>query len=325
MHTDTLVHRSLHAMGCRFELILDPTDSPHDLYCVEAIADELVELIHDWHDRLSVFTPTSVVSRVNATPAGVPVRVDRDLFELLRLCDSLREETDGAFNIAAGTLMQMHGFRDRTGLENMRQLPDLRDAYTLNTENLTITRNHDHVVIDFGAIAKGFVLDLIADALREYGIRHAFIHGGSSSVLGFGNQNESRPWRVLVSDTPDLHAKLSSISLGISEHSGRVNADNRGHIMDPRTGMPAENQVQRVVCTHPSAAIADAYSTALSVRPDLIDQLHEHGCSIAIISSIAEQDHACIRDRLGVFSDPTPSNEPLESIESNIVQGPLHD
>lgn len=324
MHTEDLVHRSLDAMGCRFELILDPTDSPHDLYGVEAIADELVELIQDWHDRLSVFISTSVVSRINATPPGVPVRVDQDLFELLRLCDSLRKETNDAFNIASGTLMHLHGFRDRTGLEDLRQLPDLRDACTLNTKDLTITRNHEHVVIDFGAIAKGFVLDLISDELREYGIRHAFIHGGSSSVLGFGNQNESRPWRVLVSDTPDLHARLNSISLGISEHSGRVNADNRGHIMDPQTGLPAENLVRRVVCTHPSAAIADAYSTALSVRPDLIDQLHEHGCSIAIISTIAERDHACIRDRLGVFSDPT-SNESLESIESNIVQGPSHD
>ncbi len=324
MHTDDLIHRSLHAMGCRFELILDPTDSPHDWYCVEAIADELVELIQDWHDRLSVFNPTSVVSRVNATPAAVPVRVDRDLFELLRLCDSLCKETDGAFNIAAGTLMHLHGFRDRSELNDLSQLPDLREAYMLNTESLTITRNHDDIVIDFGAIAKGFVLDLISDELREYGIRHAFIHGGSSSVLGFGNQDESHPWRVLVSDTPDLHAKLSSISLGISEHTGRINADNLGHIMDPRTGMPAKNQVQRVVCTHPSAAIADAYSTALSVRPDLIDQLHEHGCSIAIISAIAERDHACIRDRLGVFSEPN-SNEPFDSLESNIVQGPIHD
>lgn len=43
-------------MGCRFELILDPADSPHDRFGVEAIADELVELIQDWHDRLSVFT-----------------------------------------------------------------------------------------------------------------------------------------------------------------------------------------------------------------------------------------------------------------------------
>lgn len=291
-------------MGCRFELILDPADSPHDRFGVEAIADELVELIQDWHDRLSVFTPSSMVSRINAAQAGVPVRVDRDLFELLRLCDSLCDETDGAFNIAAGTLMHMHGFREHACQQEQPLPIDLRRAYTLEPETMAVTRNHPRVSLDFGAIAKGFVLDLLSHELREYGIQHAFVHGGSSSVLGYGNQDETHPWRVLVSDTPDLQAHLSSISLGISEHAGRVNAEHRGHIMDPQTGKPADNQVERVVCSHPSAAIADAYATALSVRPDLIDRLHEHGCSIAILTTNTEPEKACIRDRLGVFTNP---------------------
>lgn len=291
-------------MGCRFELILDPADSPHDRFGVEAIADELVELIQDWHDRLSVFTPTSIVSRINSAQAGVPVQVDRDLFELLRLCDSLCDETDGAFNIAAGTLMDLHGFREQKAQHEQQPPIDLGRAYTLEAQSMTVTRNHPHVLLDFGAIAKGFVLDLITHELREYGIQHAFIHGGSSSVLGYGNQGNAHPWRVLVSDTPDLQACLSSIALGVSEHSGRVNADHQGHIMDPRTGKPVENRVKRVVCTHPSAAIADAYSTALSVRPDLIDRLHEHGCSIAILTTDTDSEKACIRDRLGVFTNP---------------------
>ncbi|MFG0313827.1 MAG: FAD:protein FMN transferase [Phycisphaerales bacterium] len=291
-------------MGCRFELILDPADSPHDRFGVEAIADELVELIQDWHNRLSVFTPNSIVSRINSAQAGVPVRVDRDLFELLRLCDSLCAETEGAFNIAAGTLMHVHGFREQSDQQGQQPPIDLRRAFTLDAQSMTVTRNHPRVSLDFGAVAKGFVLDLLTHELREYGIQHAFIHGGSSSVLGFGNQDKAHPWRVHVSDTPDLQACLSSISLGISEHSGRVNAENRGHIMDPRTGEPADNQVERVVCTHPSAAIADAYSTALSVRPDLIDRLHEHGCSIAILTSSTDPEKACIRDRLGVFTNP---------------------
>jgi len=304
LRTNELVHRSLNAMGCRFELILDPNDSPHDRFSTEAIADEFVDLIQDWHDRLSVFTSTSIVTRINMAPAGLPVRVDRDLFELLRLCDRLCEETEGAFNIAAGTLMRIHGFRDISGIDDEHTPLDLRHAFSLNKESMTITRHDERVMLDFGAIAKGFVLDLIAHELREYQIKHAFIHGGSSSILGFGNQEDMHPWRVMVADTPSLHAQLNSISLAISEHAGRVNAEDRGHIMDPRTGQPAENQVERVVCTHPSAAIADAYATALSVRPDLIDRLHEHGCSIAIVTKNAEPKPAWIRDRLGIFSHP---------------------
>ena len=291
-------------MGCRFELVLDPRDAPHDRFSAEAIADELVELIQDWHDRLSIFLPTSIVSRINASPAGVPVRIDQDLFELLRLCQRLCNETNDAFNIAAGTLMHAHGFRGQPIAQD-RDIPvDLRHAYDLDPEAMTITRNGEHISLDFGAIAKGFVLDLISHELRMYQIKHAFIHGGSSSVLARGTQHDSRPWRVQVSDTPDLRVNLGSTALGISEHQGRMNEENRGHIMDPVSGLPAESHAHRVVCTHPSAAIADAYATALSVRPDLTDRLHEHGCSIAILNNDADIESACIRDRLGVFTNP---------------------
>lgn len=291
-------------MGCRFELILDSADSPHDRFSLEAIADELTELIRDWHDRLTIFSPTSIASRINASPAGVPVRVDRDLFELLRLCDLICDETDGAFNIAAGTLMHLHGFRGQQ--EDTARAPafDLRHAFTLDNDTLSVTRNDDRVSLDFGAIAKGFVLDLIAEELRGYEIRHAFVHGGSSSVLGFGLQDETNPWRVRISDDPCLNVQLRSTSLGVSEHSGRLNARQDGHIMDPSTGRPARNSIIRVACTHPSAAIADAYSTALSVRPGLIDRLHEHGCSIAMFTNSPEPESACMRDRLGVFTNP---------------------
>ena len=291
-------------MGCRFELILDPKDSAHDRFSVEAIADELIELIQDWHDRLSVFSATSIATRINTAPVGVPVRVDRDLFELLRLCDLICEETDGAFNIAAGTLMRMHGFRDRDALERSGDDLDLLNAFTLDKDSMSITRNDARVSLDFGAIAKGFVLDLIADELRGYGIQHAFIHGGTSSVLGFGDQGESVPWRVRVSEQAGFTVSLRSTSLGISEHAGRLNNRDESHIMDPTTGKPAQQEVECVVCTHPSAAIADAYATALSVHPDLIDRLHEHGCSIAMFSKHTEPQSACVRDRLGVFTNP---------------------
>ena len=74
--------------------------------------------------------------------------------------------------------------------------------------------------------------------------------------------------------------------------------------MDPESGRPAQSSVSRVACTHPSAAVADAYATALSVRPGLIDRLHEHGSSIAMFSDQPEQDRVLMRDRLGVFTNP---------------------
>lgn len=303
------VLRSFQAMGCRFEFMLDPRESGLDRSDTEAIADELVELVLDWHDRLTVFSPVSIISRINLAPPGQPVRVDPDLFELLRLCENLRCETAGAFNIAAGTLMHAHGFRGSDGAATPDDL-DLDDAVCLDPDTLCITRNDPRVSLDLGAIAKGHVLDLIGRELRHYGIAHAFIHGGTSSSIAMGQRAPANPWRVRLNEAPVFDALLRGVTgLGISEITGRSLTDDsgvsRGHIMDPRTNRPAEHGVARVACTHPSAAIADAYSTALNVRPDLLDTLHEHGCSIVLFPTDTKSHAPLVRDRLGVFRSST--------------------
>ena len=300
-----LVFRSLHAMGCRFELVLDQRDSKHDRYSIEAISDEMTDLIMDWHTRLTVFEPGSIVSQINRQPAGIPFRVDRELFELLRLCDRLRVDTGGAFNIASGTLMHQYGFRGSETTSHHTTM-NLEQAFTLDTETMSITRSDEEVQLDFGAVAKGFVLDLIARELREYGIQHAFLHGGSSSSICIGDRFPESPWCVRLAQSPVIDARLRSLGLGVSEIDGRTIAQadghSLGHIMDPVHGRPVQNTVQRVACTHPSAAIADAFSTALNVNPMLIDSLHEHGCSILLFDSAQTNNKPLIRDRLGVFT-----------------------
>lgn len=311
---DTLIRRSLNAMGCRFEFLLDPRGSSHDRYSVEAIADELVELVQDWHDRLTVFSPASIVSIFNRHPVGQPMRVDRDLFDLLALCETMRTQTQGAFNIAAGTLMHAHGFRS-TRPEFVPDAIDLDQAITLDESQQTIARHDDRVSIDFGAIAKGYVLDLIRRELVGYGIEHAFIHGGTSSALAMGDDLENQPWRVRVFQKPSIDATVSDLALGVSTIGARETScpdgQTIGHIMDTRTNTPSASKISRVVCIHPSAAIADAYSTAINVRPDLIDTLHEHGCSIALFNADSTDTAPIIRDRLGVF--PTANHQPVLS------------
>lgn len=292
-------------MGCRFEFLLHARGSYQNQYAVEAIGDEVVDLVMDWHNRLSIFSTTSIVSIINRQPPGQPIAVDRDLFDLFRLSETMRVETRGAFNIAAGTLMHAHGLRSAPADMALDAL-DLDSALTLDPAHLTITRSDARVLIDFGAIAKGFVLDLIRDELHHYGVEHAFIHGGTSSAIALGRMSDTTPWQVRVSQNPQLDARPGNMALGISEIAARVTQtpthQSIGHIMDTRTNAPAQSTIDRVVCAHPSAAIADAYSTAINVRPDLIDTLHEHGCSIAVFATKSSCTDPVLRDRLGIFS-----------------------
>lgn len=289
-------------MGCRFEIMIDVLRAEHDRFSCAAIARELGELIGDWHDRLTVFAPHSLASRINRHPAGVAMPIDRDMFDLCAQCERLRERTNGAFNIAAGTLMHAHGFRGGPSPVDMADL-DLAHAIELDEGNLSITRNDTRIALDFGAIAKGFVLDLLRAELETHGLSNGFIHGGTSSVLAVGLDADDRPWSVRTGESRHHEFRLHDRSLGVSEHGSRVvgrAGQTLGHIMDPRTNGPCQNEVSLVACAHASAAVADAYSTALSVEPMLANDLTVDACSILIL----ESEHATLLDPLGVITRP---------------------
>lgn len=299
---DRYARLGIEAMGCRFEIMIAVPRTGHDRYSCAAVARELGELISDWHNRLTVFSPHSIASRINRCPAGVAIPIDRDMLSLCLLCDRLRRRTGGAFNIAAGTLMHTHGFRGDPTDADLSAL-DLDHAIQIDQTNLTITRTDERVSLDFGAIAKGFVLDLVRQELEEHGIAHAFVHGGTSSVLAMGLDACEHAWAVRTGDSAPHDFHLSDLALGVSQHGSRVvDRDGRtlGHIMNPRTGAPAENAVTLVACAHASAAVADAYSTALSVDPGLADTLSADQCSVLII----ELGRRTLHDTLGVITRP---------------------
>lgn len=272
---------SFEAMGCRFEVLIGTERSVLSRFECAAACEEVRDLVLDWHARLSVFDPRSIVSEINRSKSGVAVSLDSDMFELCRLCERMRARTDGAFNIAAGTLMHAHGFRDRIG-EDLDGL-SIDDVFVLDEESQTLTKSDDRIMLDFGAIAKGFVLDLIRDELAELGVKNAFVHGGTSSVLAVGLDSDERAWTSRVGDGVDV--VLRDLAMGVSEIGGRVvEVDGRvdGHVMDPRAMGPARNGVSRVVCIHESGAVADAYSTACSVSPELATRLIDDPCTLIV-------------------------------------------
>jgi len=273
-------HLAFEAMGCRFEMILDSTNSRCDN---QAIAEEMRDLVLEWHDRLSIFEPSSMTSRINGALSGVEIVLDSDMYNLCALSDHLRIRTHGAFNIATGTLT--HPTNNNINLNT---------AFTLNPENQSITKTDDRVAIDFGAIAKGFVLDLIRNELQAYGITNAFMHGGTSSVLAVGTNS----WSIQVGDT--YRVNMQNFAAGVSENNSQtkeLQGITVGHLMDPITNNPVRNSTVQVVCIHKCAAVADAYATACCVLPTLVDELTSDPCTIIVFDS---KIHPTIHDPLDI-------------------------
>ncbi len=271
----TLIRVSRRAMATTFEVAL-PYGTPDAL----AAAEDALDLIDELEDQLTVFRGHSEVCRLNATAAAGPVAVAENLFDLLADAAALTNETGGAFDVATGALIKAWGFFKREGrVPPLKELADARAAsgmrhVVLDAPSRSVKYRRAGLEINLGGIGKGYALDRAAGLLRsKWGVASALLHGGGSSVLAVGTPpGQPRGWAVSVRHPWDDGRTLGTVwladqALGTSaatfqyfEYNGR----RLGHLLDPRTGWPADGTASASAVA-PTAAAADALSTAFFV------------------------------------------------------------
>jgi FAD:protein FMN transferase len=268
----SLLRATRRAMATTFEVAI-PAGTPRALDAAHAALDRIDEL----EAELTVYRADSAVSQLNASgEADAP----EALFSLLQQCAAFSVETGGAFDPAAGALVQAWGFADRK--------PAVPEAAALNAAMAAVGMQHVRLNpatrgvkllrpglrLNFGSVGKGFALDGIADLLRtHYGIRSALLHGGGSSVVAIGHPpGDPAGWPVAIRHPHNPHRTLGTVRL-IDEALGtsaatfqffEYNGRRYGHVLDPRTGRPASGTASASAVA-PSGAAADAYSTAFFV------------------------------------------------------------
>jgi thiamine biosynthesis lipoprotein len=260
-----------HAMGTRFELVIPGGSSDP---AARAAGEEALAEIELWHARLSRFEPGSTVALINREAHTAPVRLDPETFGLIEQCERLRLDTGGAFDITVGGAMEALGFHPPSPGTGP-QAPDLgpQTPLLLDRSARTITLPPG-TRLDLGAIAKSFALDRAAEILRGHDVASALIHGGTSSVVAIGSPPGEDGWPISVrSDGEPMNITLRDAALGVSAPRGRTIVAGDGgaaqltHILDPRTGLPpVDGEIDTAAVTGPSAALCDAWSTALIVR-----------------------------------------------------------
>jgi thiamine biosynthesis lipoprotein len=278
-----LLHVARRAMACQFQVFFNVGQYAND---TEA-ALEALDLVEGLEAQLSVFRPTSEISRINALAADIPVPVEPRLFELLQLAQGLSEATAGAYDITASPLWKAWGFSRREGaIPTDEQLAEARRCVghhwlELAPDEKTIRFRQSGVEINLGSIGKGYALDRAGECLTAAGIEDFLFHGGQSSVLARGSQTvDGRPadpahprgWTVGIRHPLRRNVRLAQVRLrnralgtsGTENQFFRYRGRRYGHILDPRTGWPAEQLLSATVLA-PSAALADALSTAFFV------------------------------------------------------------
>lgn len=268
------------AMATRFEIALFG-GHPVEL---RAAAEEALDEVQRVETMLSWRQPASPLARVNACAGQEPVRVNPELFALLRRCRELSELGNGAFDITVGPLMRAWGFHATEGqMADEATLTAARQAcgmqfVELDEAGLTVRFTRPGMRLDFGAIGKGYALDLAAGVLRDAGMTSALIHGGTSTVCAIGRPPGVEGWKIAVEYPPGASTvdplpvlavlNLCDTALSVSAVWGRVfriGQDTFGHVIDPRLGRPANRALLSIFISS-SATESDALSTALLVE-----------------------------------------------------------
>ncbi len=262
------------AMATDFDVLLNP-GGPSDQV---AIASDALDLVAILEQKLSVYRDSSDISQLNHSAADGPVRVDAELFRLLRRGQDIGAKTDGAFDPATGSLIRLWRDCRRDGrlpredeLHAVLHTSGLRYV-RFDNENETIAFDQPGVAFNLGAIGKGYAVDQAGHWLTDRGVTDWLVHGGKSSVLAHGTHAGHDGWPIglrnpLLPDRPYLTLLLKDAAIstsGTAVQWFRVGEKRYGHILDPRTGWPVDTMLS-VSVVAPDAALADALSTAFFV------------------------------------------------------------
>uniref|UniRef100_Q01TE4 FAD:protein FMN transferase n=1 Tax=Solibacter usitatus (strain Ellin6076) TaxID=234267 RepID=Q01TE4_SOLUE len=239
------------AMGTTFALTLYGVDRTA---LNAAAASAFIEL-HRLDGMLSNYRPESEWSAVNRSAALRPVRVSPELFHLLTECLRYGRESDGAFDITVGPLMKIWGFYKGEGL-----LPRKTEITTalrlvgyahvqLDAASQSVSFDQSGVELDPGGIGKGYAVDNMVAVLKAHGVGTALVSAGGSSIYGLGAPPETPAgWKVRIRAPDDPRRTAAEVVLkdmSLSTSGGYEKfflAEGRtySHIMNPRTGYPAQ-------------------------------------------------------------------------------------
>jgi FAD:protein FMN transferase len=239
------------AMGSTFSVVLYGSNKDELGRAAEAAFDEA----HRVDRLLSNYRPDSEWSEVNRTAGLRPVKLSAELFQLLSDCMKYSRQSDGAFDITVGPLIKVWGFYKGEGA--LPRPADVTDALTrvgyrhvrLDPTARTIHFDRPGVDLDPGGIGKGYAVDRMVGILKRHRVRIALVSASGSSIYGMGAPpTEPAGWAITIRapNHPDTSAAtvfLKDMSLSTSGSSEKFFwAEGRtyAHIIDPRTGYPAQ-------------------------------------------------------------------------------------
>jgi thiamine biosynthesis lipoprotein len=281
-------------MGNTFEITVVGYDS---VWANEKI-DLAVSEIRRIEKLLTTFDDSSQVNQVNAAAGLRPVKVDREVFDLVKRSLRISAITDGAFDITYGSLdkrlwnfdKSMTALPDTETAASMVRLINYRNVL-LDEEACTVMLKEAGMRIGFGGIGKGYAAEKAKSLLKREGVSGGIVNA-SGDMATWGLPASGQPWTVGISSPnnallPFSYLNITDMAIATSGNYEKfvvINGRKYSHTINPRTGLPVTG-IKSVTIISPNAEIADAMATPVCIMGvkaglALINQLDHIECII---------------------------------------------
>ena len=237
--------------------------------------DEAEAEIQRLDELLSTGNEESEIAQLNQNKSAT---LSEDAGYLVERALELNKETDGAFDIAIYPVMEAWGFPTQNyqvptadTLESLLKLADASQIiYDENSRKISFGR--EGMKIDLGGIAKGYTSSRIMEIYKENNISSGLVNLGGN-VQALGTKPDGSKWRVAVQSPDDTEDYLGILSVedkavitsGGYERYFEQDGKTYHHIINPKTGYPAENGLTSVTVVSEDGTLADGLSTSLFI------------------------------------------------------------
>jgi len=246
----------------------------------ELIHREIKEVLTLINKTMSTYEYDSELSVLNRQPADHWLEVSAPLHEVLGIGHQVYLESEGAFDVTVGPLVNLWGFGPELQTPKKPEMLEIRDVMGFVGFDLleldtrpAIKKKHSQVFIDLSGIAKGYGVDRIATLLGANGLENFLVEIGGEIRLS-GKKFDGSQWNVVIEEPSKLDiasennfrfADIAVASSGNYRNYREIDGIRYGHTIDPRDGYPVTHNLLAVTVLHRKATWADAYATALMV------------------------------------------------------------
>jgi len=283
----------------------------------EAVQKGVEALLEQVNHSMSTYREDSEISRFNDAAPGTWVGVSTEFMEVLSAALVVGSASDGAYDVTVGPLVDLWGFGPGKAVvepppeDTIRRLRQQlgQDRLRVDVDSGRVMKP-EGLALDFSSIAKGYAVDRIAEWMVQQGMDRFLVEiGGEMRVAGMSPRGD--PWRIAI-EQPDSAGRSVARAISLTDAAVATSGDYRNffekdgkrysHTIDPRTGYPVTHELVSVTVVHPSATLADAWATALTVLGP------EAGMTVARTRGLAV--YCIAREGRDYRSSYTPAFEP---------------